>query len=151
MKIETLFLRAVLVLAGALVLALSIFALPSLVMEAAAHLPTYLVYPAFIGLYLTTIPFFFALYQAFKILGYIDKNTGLSDHSVKAFKLIKYCAVAISALYLAGIPLVAYLAELDDAPGAMLFAFGIIALPLVVAAFAGVLQKVFKNGVERLA
>lgn len=58
-----------------------------------------------IDMYAAVIPFYFALYQAFKLLSYIDKNQAFSELSVKALKNIKYCAITISTLYLLGMPL----------------------------------------------
>lgn len=48
-------------------------------------------------MYMASIPFFVALYQAFKLLGYIDKNKIFSQVSVKAVRNIKYCAIALAA------------------------------------------------------
>ena len=45
--------------------------------------------------YLASIPFFLALYQAFKVLGYIGKNRAFSQATVKALQTIKFCALTI--------------------------------------------------------
>src|ERR1044071_8331470 len=45
--------------------------------------------------YIASIPFFVALYQAFKVLGYVGKNKVFSQEAVKALRTIKYCALAI--------------------------------------------------------
>ena len=42
-----------------------------------------------------SIPFFMALYQAFKVLGYAGQNKVFSPEAVKALRTIKYCAIAI--------------------------------------------------------
>ena len=70
-----------------------------------------------IVMYVSVIPFFVALYQAFKLLSYIDKNQAFSDLSVKSLKKIKYCAITISGLYVVVLPFVFIFADLDDAPG----------------------------------
>ena len=57
-------------------------------------------------MYVSVIPFFVALYQAFKLLSYIDKNQAFSELSVKALKNIKYCAITISILYVVIMPFV---------------------------------------------
>src|SRR3990167_3662656 len=54
--------------------------------------------PLIIYAYIASIPFFVALYQAFKLLGYIDDNKVFSQLSVKAVRNIKYCALAIPVL-----------------------------------------------------
>src|SRR2546423_13359104 len=45
--------------------------------------------------YIASIPFFVALYQAFKVLGYAAQNKVFSQEAVKALRTIKYCALAI--------------------------------------------------------
>src|ERR1700746_1239013 len=45
--------------------------------------------------YIASIPFFVALYQAFKLLGYIGRNEVFSLRSVKALRTIKKCGVMI--------------------------------------------------------
>jgi len=94
------------------------------------------------------IPFFYALYQGLLLLRYIDKNTAFSDASVKAIRTIKYCAFAISILYAAGMPFIIYIAEKDDAPGAVLIGLVFIFAPLIVGVFAAVLEKLLHNAIE---
>src|SRR5262249_54599955 len=45
--------------------------------------------------YIASIPFFMALYQAFKLLGYARQNKVFSQEAVKALWTIKYCALAM--------------------------------------------------------
>src|SRR3954447_30972 len=45
--------------------------------------------------YVASIPFFVALYQAFKVLGYAAQNKVFSQAAVKALRTIKYCAMAL--------------------------------------------------------
>src|SRR5688500_8144179 len=45
--------------------------------------------------YAGSIPFFIALYQAFKVLRYVGQNKVFSPEVVKALRTIKYCALAI--------------------------------------------------------
>src|SRR5687768_12938489 len=45
--------------------------------------------------YVASIPFFVALYQAFKVLGYAGQNKIFSQAAVKALRTIKLCATAI--------------------------------------------------------
>lgn len=152
MKIKsTLFLKAVVIVLGLIVLALCIFALPSLwrgVGEAEVSIVVSSLRIIIVGLYVSAIPFFIALFETLKLLGYIDKNTAFSDLSVEALKKIKYCAIAISVLYMGGVPLLYPFAELDDAPGLLLFGFAIACAPVVVAVFAAVLERLLKNAIE---
>ncbi len=149
-RASTLFLKAVIVLLGIAVVTLSALLFPEIYIELMKAPPGYgyVIYPALIGLYTTPIPFFFALYQAFKLLHYIDTNNAFSDASVKALSLIKYAAISMSVLYAACMPLVAVLAELDDAPGGILFGAAIVVAPLIVATFAAVLQKLIQSAID---
>src|SRR5215211_120203 len=45
--------------------------------------------------YLASTPFFVALYQAFKVLGYIGQDKAFSQATLKALRTIKFCALAI--------------------------------------------------------
>src|SRR5437879_6278235 len=51
-------------------------------------------------IYLAFVPFFFGLYQAFKILGYA-RNEIFSPRSVRALRIIKYCALT-TAIFILG-------------------------------------------------
>src|SRR3989338_10676245 len=141
---STLFLKGVIFLIGAGVLALCLFVLPIGIRaeDAGGYRPILL------GLYVPAIPFFIALYQALKLLGYIDSNTAFSELSVQALKNIKYCAIIISALFAAGMPYIFYAADKDDAPGVVVIGFVIIAASIVIAVFAAVLQKLLQSGID---
>ncbi|MFH5181412.1 DUF2975 domain-containing protein [Paenibacillus sp. TAB 01] len=150
MKRETLFLKAAVVLIGIPVLAICIFLVPEIGKFTAELYPghTYLKYLVILDLYAAALPFYFALYQAFKLLSYIDKNKAFSELSVKALKNIKYSALIISALYVLGMPLFYMIAEADDAPGIILIGLVIIFAALVIAIFAAVLQRLLRNAID---
>lgn len=137
---STIVLRIAVILIGIPVFAICIFWLPSAV--------DYLHYPILIGVYATAITFFFALYQALKLLRYIDKNKAFSELSVNSLKYIKYCAITISIIYTVLIPFVIPIADADDAPGLMglpvIFIFGSI----VVGIFAAVLQRLLQDAID---
>ncbi|MDR3602926.1 MAG: DUF2975 domain-containing protein [Desulfosporosinus sp.] len=148
MKRETLFLKVVVLLLGIPVLALCLLGLPSIAREAAKHYPMYWVYPVIIDMYVTAIPFYGALYQAYKLLSYIDKNIAFSELSVKTIKIIKYCAVSISLLYAIDMPFFYLVGEKDDAPGLILLGLVLTFAPTVIAVFAAVLEKLLKDAID---
>ena len=45
--------------------------------------------------YIASLSFFVALYQAFKVLGYVRQNKTFSQATVKALRTIKYSAIAL--------------------------------------------------------
>lgn len=148
MKRETFFLKLAVFLIGIPIFILCIFVLPWMANEAAGTKIAGGLYPALIGMYLSAIPFYLALYQAFRLLVYIDKNNAFSELSVRALKNIKKCAITISTLYLFVMPFFYLIAEEDDAPGIILIGLIIIFASAVVAVFAAVLQKLLKKAIE---
>ena len=130
-------------LIGTVVLALCIFVLPAGISTDR----TGYYRPLLIGMYVPAIPFFAALYQGLKLLGFIDANKAFSTLSVKALKNIKYCAVIISALYAAGMPYIFYIGDQDDAPGIVAIGLVIILSSFVIAVFAAVLQQLLQNAI----
>ncbi|NHC43301.1 DUF2975 domain-containing protein [Bacillus sp. MM2020_1] len=147
---STLFLKIALILIGLPVLALCIFLVPEIANFAVDLYPdhAYLKYLVFLDLYATAIPFYFALYQAFNLLHYIDKTQAFSELSIKALKYIKYCAITFSGIYVIGMPIFYLIAEADDAPGIILIGMAIIFAGLVVAVFAAVLQKLLQEAID---
>lgn len=137
---STIFLRIAVILIGIPVLALCIFWVPGFV--------NYLHFSILMGVYATAITYFFALYQALKLLSYIDKNKAFSELSVKALKYIKYCANTISTIYAVLIPFLFPIADADDAPGLIGFPIIIIFASIVVSVFAAVLQRLLQDAID---
>ncbi|MFS0615811.1 DUF2975 domain-containing protein [Lederbergia ruris] len=146
---STLFLKIAVFLIGTPILALCLFGLPMVAKEAVDSYSefAYVLYGILIVMYISAIPFFIALYQAFKLLSYIDKNEAFAGISVKALKNIKYCAISISSFYVVGMPLFYFMAEVDDAPGIIVIGLIIIFASLVIAVFAAVLQRLLKEAI----
>ena len=139
-RCSTIFLKLAVILIGFPVLALCIFWLPGFA--------NYLNYPILIGVYATAISFFFALYQALKLLSYIDKNKAFSELSVNALKYIKYCAITISIIYAVIAPFLIPIAEADDAPGLVGIPLIIIFASIAIAVFAAVLQMLLQDAID---
>lgn len=146
---STLFLKLVLLLMGVAALSLCIFWIPAMASRnaLAERELAYLKYPFLAVVYLMAVPFFIALFQAFKLLNYIDENKAFSELSIKALKNIKLCAIVIGILIALGILFIVFFIKGDRA--------GIVALGLytgfatsVVATFAAVLQKLIQSGLE---
>lgn len=145
---STLFLKLAVFLIGTPVLALCIFGLTWLAKNPANPDYAHILYPIVIGVYVSAIPFYIALYKAFRLLNYIDKNKAFSEISVKALKDIKFCAITISSLYAIILPFVYIVAELDDAPGLIIIGMVSIFASMVIAVFAAVLQRLLKEAID---
>lgn len=143
---STMFLRVVILTMGLIILAICVFALPPAIR---AELRGDFDYgPILAGLYVPAVPFFYALYQAFALLRYIDEDKAFSTASVKALRNIKYCALAISGLFAAGMPYIFYVADRDDAPGVVAIGLVIIGASFVIATASAVFQKLVQNAVD---
>ena len=152
-KGSTLFLKLAVIMIALPILALCIYGLPTIVKNSMLHpweLNRYL-YGIIGGMYVSAIPFFYALFQAMKLLGYIDKNNAFSFDSVQALNRIKWSGLSISAIYIVLIPLFYIIGELDDAPGVIVVGMVFTFAPAVVAVFAAVLQRLLKEAVDMKA
>ncbi len=150
-KSSTIFLQGVIVLIG--IVALAIMIRFPLTEGRAVDLDLFSIYadPFIIYGYLASIAFFVALYQAFKLLGYIGKNKVFSLDSVKALRNIKYCAsilgglIVIAAIYIR----VSFNGNVDDDPaGFIAIAIVTTFISIVIATAAAVFEKTLQSAVE---
>lgn len=146
---STTFLKLIIFLAGIAVFALCIFLVPNIANFSSKLYPNIaaMKYLVFIVMYGAAVPFYIALYQAFNLLRYIDNNTAFSELSVKALKNIKHCAIAISGIYVLGMPLFRFIAKKVDPPVGILGMI-IIFASLVIAVFAAILQQLLQEAIN---
>lgn len=132
------------------VIAGCVFALPRIWLEAteSGGWIQASIQPILIGMYAAAIPFFYALYQTFKLLGYIDRNEAFTLETVHALRHIKYSAVMITAIYIGTLPFFYWFAERDDAPGFILIGLVFVFSSFVVAVFAELLQKLLRRAID---
>jgi hypothetical protein len=145
---STLFLRAVILLIAIGVLA-ALIRFPQ-TEGRAAHLDLISIYadPLIIYGYIASVPFFIALYQALKLLGYVDNNQVFSQSAVKAVRNTKYCAITISGFIVLGVLYIRLFANGDDPAGPT--ALGIITTfaSIVIATGAAVFERLLQNAVD---
>lgn len=146
-NIPTLLLRIAISLGGLFVLAFIILVMPEFVEELVANTPNWFYLPVLIAMYLAALPFYFALYQTLRLLHYIDTGKAFSGFAVKALQRIKYAGVAISALYVAILPLLYSAAQEEDAPGILAIGIVLAGTAIVVSIFAVVLQMVLQSAI----
>jgi len=101
--------------------------------------------PLIIYAYIGSIPFFVALYQAFKLLGYIDGNKVFSQSSVNAMKNMKYCA---SGFIVLGILYIRLFVRGDDPAGVTALGIFTTFASIVIATAAAVFQRLLQNAVD---
>lgn len=144
---STLFLKFAVIIIGLPVISICLALIPMIIRNVSDGIEgwDFLMLGVFSVLYLTAIPFYMALFQAFKLLSFIDANTAFSERSVGALKKIKRCAMAITVLYILNLPLMYVFAELDDAPGVILVGMVFIFAPLVITVFAALLERLLQE------
>lgn len=135
---------------GLIVLLIAVFALPNIYKGALAEFPYAPI--AILGivlvLYAVVVPYIFVLQQSWKLLVLIDQNISFSIFSVNAFRNIKYASLIGGLLLMIGfVPLLYPIAEVEDAPGLLIYGFLFACIPFVVSVFAAVLEKLFQNAV----
>jgi hypothetical protein len=145
---STLFLRGVIALIGMVTLAAMLW-LPQLEGRA-ADLDLIHIYadPLILYTYVGSIPFFAALYQAFKLLGYVDQNKVFSEPAVKAVRNIKYCALALPVFIMLGEAFIVLGADGDDFAGPVALGIYMTFACIVIATAAAIFEKILQNAVD---
>ena len=100
-------------------------------------------------IYLAFVPFFIGLYQAFKIVGYGRRNEIFSQRSVRALRIIKYCAMT-TALFIVGAEAYIFIVVrgTDDVAGGVMMGAFIIFVSAIIATAAAVFERILQNAVE---
>jgi hypothetical protein len=100
--------------------------------------------------YIASIPFFVALYQAFKVLGYVGQDRVFSQASVKALRTIKFCALTIVGFVVAGESIFILFNDSDDRAGGVVVGIVIAVGSLVIAAAAAMFEEILRNAVDKI-
>lgn len=145
-RYSTAILRFAIFIAGAVVLAMCSGALWLAMKVNSAYVA--LSYVFLIGTCFTAIPFFIALYQSHKLLGYIDTDRVFSELSVNALKIIMRSAfIEFLICSLGGLPFFYIVAKKDDAPGLVIIGMMIAGVAFVIFVFASVLNRVLQDAI----
>jgi hypothetical protein len=150
---STIFLRLVISLIAIAALAVCVFPLPRGVAYEAAKSPdgtAWQIYVFLVGAYIQAALFFFALYQAFKLLSYIDRNKAFSELSVRALRHVKHSALIIGFVMVAGLAWLGVLSAGtgEDAAGPTMLGLIGALVSSVVAAVAAVLQTQVQKAID---
>jgi Protein of unknown function (DUF2975) len=145
----TIFLQVVIVLIGVGVLAALLW--EPQVEGRNVHATQFEIYfkdPFLAYIYLAFVPFFVGLYQAFKMLGYGRRNEISSQRSVRALRVIKYCALT-TALFIVGAEayIFIFVRGTDDVAGGVMMGAFIIFVSAIIATAAAVFERKLQNSV----
>jgi hypothetical protein len=100
--------------------------------------------------YVASVPFFMALYHAFKVLGYAGKNKVFSQEAVKSLRTIKYCALAMIGFVVAGELIFILFNDSDDRAGGVFMGILIVFGAIVAGAAATVFEGIVQNAMDRI-
>ena len=145
---STIFLQVIIVLIG--VGALTLLLWEPHLEGRNAHATLFQIYfndPFLAYAYIGSISFFVALYQAFKVLGYVGSNKVFSQEAVKALRTIKYCAIAIIGFVAIG-EIFIFLNESDDRAGGVFMGVLITFGSIVIATAAATFERILQNAVD---
>ena len=117
-----------------------------------AHATTFEIYfkdPFLAYAYLSSTAFFVALFQAFRLLGYIGQDQVFSRESVRALRIIKYCAIAIVVTVAAAVAyLFVFVRDKDDIAGGVAIGLLLIFGSIVVGTAAAVFERLLQTAVD---
>lgn len=99
--------------------------------------------------YVASVPFFVALYQACKLLGYAGQSKTFSQAAVKSLRTIKYCAFMTAAAIVAADAYIKTAARGNDDPAGAIM-LGIVATFtfIVIGTTAAIVERVLQNAVD---
>ena len=104
--------------------------------------------PFLMLVYAGSIPFFVALYQAFKVLRYAGQNKVFSTEAVKGLRTIKYCAIAIIGFVVVEEIFIMLNHGSDDPAGGIFMGILITFGSIVIATAAAVFERTTQSAVE---
>lgn len=148
-RISTIFLQVVIVLIGIGVLALMLW--EPRIEGRNANATLFQIYfndPFLAYAYTASTPFFMALYQAFKVSGYIRQDKAFSQATVKAAGIIRYCAITIIGFVVVGVIFIRFFSGSDDPAGGVFIGLLIFFASLVIATAAAVFEGLLQSAVD---
>jgi hypothetical protein len=146
---STLFLQLVIVLIGIAALVLLLWE-PQIegVNVHATNFEIYFTDPFLAIVYIGSVPFFVALFQAFKVLGYAGENKVFSHAAVKALRTIKYCAIAIIGFVVVEEIFIMLNHGSDDVAGGVFMGVLITFGSIVIATAAAMFERLLQSAVD---
>jgi hypothetical protein len=145
-RIATLFLQAVIVLIGIGTFALMLWE-PNIEGRNvnSTLFEVYFKDPFLAYAYIASLSFFVALYQAFKVLGYVRQNKTFSQATVKALRTIKYSSIALVGFIVAAEAYLFIVRPGDDIAGGVAIGLFLIFVSVIIATVAAMFQRKLEN------
>lgn len=116
----------------------------------ASNFEIYFKDPFLAYVYTASIAFFVALYQAFKLLSYVERNEIFSQGAVNALRTIKYCAMTL-VVFIAGAEVYFGIVQRksnEDIAGGVMIGLVMIFVSVLVATIAAVFERTLQSAVN---
>ncbi|MEN9557832.1 MAG: hypothetical protein RL141_201 [Candidatus Parcubacteria bacterium] len=95
--------------------------------------------------YTASVAFFVALYQAFKVVGYVRQGTIFGEATVKALRTIKYCGMILVATIMGAQAYIAIIVRgTDDIAGGIAVSLFLMIIAAMIAIAAGRFERMLK-------
>ena len=150
-RTSTVFLQVVIALIGVCVFGLMIW--EPLLEGVNTHATLWQVYftdPFLAYAYVGSIAFFVALYQAFKLMGYVGRGNVFSPQAVKALRIIKYAALSLIGFIIGGeIFLFLTRSASDDPAGGVMMGLFMSFIAGIIATAAAVFESTLQSAIDK--
>jgi hypothetical protein len=117
-----------------------------------AHATTFEIYfkdPFLAYVYVGSIPFFVALYRAFRLFGHVRQNKVFSPVTVDALRAIKRCAITIIGFVVGAVVFILMFGDKDDRPAGIFMSFLVTFAASVIAIAAAMFARNLQNTFRR--
>jgi hypothetical protein len=117
-----------------------------------AHATTFEIYfkdPFLAYVYVGSIPFFVALYRAFRILGHVRGTGAFSQGTVDGLNAIKHCAIAIIGFVAGAVVFIIMFGDPDDRPAGIFMSFLVTFASSIIAVAAALFSRNLRNALSR--
>jgi len=98
--------------------------------------------------YVASIAFFTALWKASKLLSNIREGKTFTQDSVKAFRIIRYCASILAIFVFSGLMTLFIARPGDDIAGGVAMGLVVMVVSILVAVSSYVFERLVKNGIK---
>src|SRR3972149_9630123 len=104
--------------------------------------------PFIIYIYIASTPFFVGLYQALKLLNFIDANKAFSQGAVNTLRNMKFASLSLIGFIALAVFYIRFFVHDDDPAGPTALGIYLSLAFGVIATAAGVFQKLLQNAVN---
>ncbi len=104
--------------------------------------------PFIIYIYIASIPFFIGLYQAFKLLNFIEAGKAFSQGAVNSLNNIKLACISFIGFIILALVYIRFFIRGEDPAGPTMLGFVAILASVIISTTAAVFQRQLQNAVN---